>query len=316
MSAIREDLLIEFLLEAFRRRFDMARLPGNTQRRIAQRDDGLETRDAATAIAGGVAEIADLTQQAPQITPIKAHIRVLQNQRRLAEPGDDTARQHVRTPSDRMTGSLQRYPLVDQRARISAGDPGFSGTQMAKPAEAQQSRGPFVGRRLHFENRAPIAKHHFPGKGEASGINFRGAGRVGRAQVLRRDQKAIGLERRHRPAKQWMAIGATDDAPERATKQKPRQLRVVANSNARHRLRSPSLRFSGATITKRWRAGQSRHKPLQLMVFYQSSGVETIDPGKPRIGIRQLARQGAQVAVFADELHTAENLGGLNGRAP
>ena len=99
-------------------------------------------------------------------------------------------------PGERMPRALQRDPFVDQRAGIGAGDAGFGGAQMAQPAEAQQRRRPFVGRRLHLENRAAVADHDFAGEGEAAGIDFGRARGVGGAQILRRDQQPVGLERR------------------------------------------------------------------------------------------------------------------------
>ena len=48
---------------------------------------------------------------------------------------------------------------------------------------------------VHLENRAAVADHDFAGEGEAAGIDFAGAGRVGGAQILRRDQQPVGFER-------------------------------------------------------------------------------------------------------------------------
>ena len=185
---------------------DVARLAGDAQRRVGERDHGLHARDAAARVARGMAQIAHLADQAAQEAPVEAHIGVLQNQRRLAEPGDDAPRQHVRPPRQRMPGALQRDPFVDQRARIGAGDAGFRRAQMAQPAEAQQRRRPFVRRRLHFEDRAAVADHDLAGEGEAAGIDFGGARGVGGAQILRRDQEPVGLERRQRPTQQRMAV--------------------------------------------------------------------------------------------------------------
>ena len=94
-----------------------------------------------------------------------------------------------------MPRALQRDPFVDQRAGIGAGDAGLRRAQMAQPAEAEQRRRPFVRRRLHLENRAAVADHDLAGEGEAAGIDFAGARGVGGAQILRRDQEPVGLER-------------------------------------------------------------------------------------------------------------------------
>ena len=98
-------------------------------------------------------------------------------------------------------GALQRDPFVHQRARIGAGDAGFGGAQMAQPAEAEQSRSAHSSDGgVDLERRAAVADHDLAGEGEAAGIDFAGAGRVGGAQVLRRDQQPVGLagEKRQR----------------------------------------------------------------------------------------------------------------------
>ena len=194
-----------------------------------------------------MAQITQLTNQAAQVAPVKLPIGVLQDEPRLAEPGDDAARQHVRAPGQRMPGALQRDPFVDQRARIGARDAGLRRAQMAQPAEAQQRRGPVVGRRLHFENRAPIANHDLAGEGETSGIDFAGARGVGGAQILRRDHQPVGLARDERPAQQRMTVGAAGDAAHRAAQDEPRQLRMVRDGNARHRPARPFARGTAAS---------------------------------------------------------------------
>ena len=61
--------------------FDVARLAGNAERRIGQRDGGLQAGHAAAGIAGGKAEIAHLADQAAQEAPIEADVGVLQDER-------------------------------------------------------------------------------------------------------------------------------------------------------------------------------------------------------------------------------------------
>src|SRR6516164_1936750 len=48
------------------------------------------------------------------------------------------------------------------------------------------------------------------------------------------------------------------------------------------------------------------------MLFYQPCGVEAINPGQPRITMGKVARQGAQVAIFADEFLATEDFGTAN----
>jgi hypothetical protein len=98
---------------------------------------------------------------------------------------------------------------------------------MPQPAEAEQRPRPFLGRRLHFERRAAVADHDLAREGKAAGIDLVGAGGVGGAQILRRDQKPIGLEREDRPAQQWMTVEATGSPPQSAAQQQPRQFCMV-----------------------------------------------------------------------------------------
>ena len=92
MAAVGKDLRLEFALEPLGRGFDVARLAGNAERRIGERDGGLQAGHAAAGIAGGKAETAHLADQAAQEAPIEADVGVLQDERRLAEPGNDAAR--------------------------------------------------------------------------------------------------------------------------------------------------------------------------------------------------------------------------------
>ena len=253
MAAVGQDLPAEFVFQPFGRRFDVTALAGDAERGIAERDDGLHMCDTAARIARGVPQITHLTDKAAQEAPVEAHVSILQDQRGLAEPGNNAARQHVRPPGERMPGALQRDPFVDQGAGIGAGDAGLRRAEMAQPAEAQEGRRPFVRRGLHFENRAPIADHDLPGKGEAARIDFARARGIRRAQILRRDHQPVGLERRQRPAKQRMAIGPAGDAPHGAAQEQPGQPGVVRDCNTRHRPARPFLRTitARATITKR-----------------------------------------------------------------
>ena len=95
--------------------------------------------------------------------------------------------------------AVERDPFVDQRAGIGAGDAGFGGAQVPQPAEAEQRRRPFLGRRRDLERRAGVADHHLAGEDEAAGIDLARAGGVGGAQVLRRDQQPVGLAEGERP---------------------------------------------------------------------------------------------------------------------
>ncbi|GAA0008328.1 hypothetical protein BRDID11002_83350 [Bradyrhizobium diazoefficiens] len=63
---------------------------------------------------------------------------------------------------------------------------------MAQPAEAEQRNLPILRRRLEIEDRAAVAIDDLAGEDEAAGIDLGGAGRVRGAQIMRRDDQAVG----------------------------------------------------------------------------------------------------------------------------
>src|SRR5580658_2515531 len=109
-----------------------------------------------------------------------------------------------------------------------------------------------------------------------------------------------------------MPVGPAGEAPQSATQQQPRELRVVRNCNARHRRVRP-FSACGAefathrTITKRLTNGQLADSPLIRLLFYQPRGVETIDSGTLWIAIGEVARQRPQVAVCGEQVGQAKN---------
>ena len=86
MAAVGQDLPLQFAFQPRGGGFDVAGLTGDTERGEAQRDRGLHARHAAMALACGVAQITYLPHQAAQEAPVEAHIGILQEERRLAEP--------------------------------------------------------------------------------------------------------------------------------------------------------------------------------------------------------------------------------------
>ena len=66
-----------------------------------------------------------------------------------------------------------------------------------------------------LERRTGIADHDLAGEHEAAGIDLARAGRVGGAQVLRRDDEAVGLAERERPVDDRMRRDAAERACER-----------------------------------------------------------------------------------------------------
>ena len=81
-------------------------------------------------------QLPHLSGQAADEAAVEAHVRAIEHQRGLGEPRHDAASHDLGTPGDRVVGTGERDPFVDQRAGIDAGDAGFGGAQMPQPAEA------------------------------------------------------------------------------------------------------------------------------------------------------------------------------------
>ncbi len=88
------------------------------------------------------AQVTHLPRQTANEAAIETRVGILQHERRLAEPADDAARQDLRLPADRMPAALLVDPVVDQRARIGAGDRRIGGAQMTQPGEAAENAPP------------------------------------------------------------------------------------------------------------------------------------------------------------------------------
>src|SRR5262249_60627609 len=96
----------------------MALLARHAERRIAQRDYSLQSRHAVARLRGCATEMADLPRQRAQKSATELGLGTVEQQRRLAEPRHGAPRDHVRPPSDRIMGTADRDPLVDQTPRI------------------------------------------------------------------------------------------------------------------------------------------------------------------------------------------------------
>src|SRR5438128_2017551 len=101
--------------------------------------------------------MTNLPAQAAHEAAIELELGIVQHQRRLTEPGDNTPSQNVRLPGNRIARAVYGNPLVDQGAGICTRDGGLRSAQMSKPAEAEKSDGPILGGRGHLERRARIA---------------------------------------------------------------------------------------------------------------------------------------------------------------
>src|SRR2546423_15667082 len=63
---------------------------------------------------------------------------------------------------------------------------------MPQPGETVQLACPFLARRLGIENAEAVGVNAFAGEDESAGIDVERDGRVGGAQIDRRDQEALG----------------------------------------------------------------------------------------------------------------------------
>src|SRR5260370_31314946 len=125
----------------------MALMPRDAERWASQRDLTLQPRQAVARLRGRATEMADLSREGTQKSAIELAMGAVEQQRRLAEPRHDPPRDHVRTPSDRIMGTADRHPLVDERARVGAADARVGSPQIAQPAEAEKRGRRLIGRR-------------------------------------------------------------------------------------------------------------------------------------------------------------------------
>ena len=93
---------------------------------------------------------------------------------------------------------MQRQPVLDDGARIGARERRVGGAEMPEPAEGMQLAQPVLGGRADVEGRFARRLHDVAGEGEASAVDFHGDGRVGGAEIRRRDQE-LRARRRRRP---------------------------------------------------------------------------------------------------------------------
>ena len=199
MAAVGENLPGQLFRQPLGGGADVTLLARHAQRGVGERDGGLQTRHAVACMRHRTPEVADLPGQAAQKAAIELHVGIIEQQWRLAQPGDHASGDNVGSPGDGVAGIVEGDPFVDQRAGIGAGDAGLSGAQMAQPAEAQQRDRPILGWRSDLKRRAGVAEDNLAGEGEPASIDLGRPRRVGRAQVLRRDDDAVGLPEGKRP---------------------------------------------------------------------------------------------------------------------
>ncbi len=242
VAAVGQDLALELVAEPLGGAADVTLLARHAERRVGQRDRGLKARHAVARLRRRVAQVADLAGEAAQEAAIEPH-RPNSSSTSGAWLSQEMMRRAT-TSGRQATGSreLQRDPLVDQRARIGAGDARFGGAQVPQPAEAEQRGRPFLGRRRHLERRAGVADHHLAGEHEPPGVDLGRARGVGGAQILRRNEQAVGLAERERPLHQRMGEHAPHEPTKQAARQEHGQFRSFRDRNARHQALAPSTR--------------------------------------------------------------------------
>ena len=156
------------------------------------------SRPPASARSSGRGVRLDGAQEAP----IEGVVGVLQDDRRLAEPRDQPARGDAGGPratsrsidprASRLSQSstnacaLARDSACQRRAGVEA-----SRSHAAASLQAADGAG-------NGEGRIAVRVHHLAGQREMAGIDMLGSDRVGGANVLRRDQQALGTTPAHR----------------------------------------------------------------------------------------------------------------------
>ena len=284
------------------------RLVGEAERGVAQRDQHLQPRHAVGDVEHRVAQIADFAGQPAQIAAIEFAVGVAEHQRRLRQQRDHAARQHVGAAAERPLARRIGDPVVDQRAGIGAGQRGIGGAQMPQPAEAEQRHFPVFRRRLEIEDRAAVAGHDLAGEHEAAGIDFGGAGGVGGAQIVRRDDQAVGAARPQPRQRHRAAAGARHHAPRKAAHDQRRDASALSDRHAclereggycRRILLIRKRRQD--TLLKTGESPEAARNSGVKSGFNQPRRVKAVQPAEPRVGVGQMAGQGAQIAVGGDD---------------
>ena len=282
-----------------RRAAQVCDLLGHAQRRIGERDPRLQPRHAVARVAGGAAQIAHLPGQAAQEPAVEPHVGVVEDQRRLAEPGDDAARHDLGLPGDRVPGpcsAIHSSTSARALARVMAESAARRWRSQPKPSS---DVGPFLRRRRHLERRAAVADHDLAGEREAAGIDFAGAGRVGGAQILRRDDEAVGLARASdHCASGWTVRPAPSDVEPAAQRQPGQPRRSAITIRDRQRAHPTTcgwpLLVAGSippachcdNIAKGRRAA-NRAEAGRLSNPLQAGGKEAVEAGHAAVGSGQ-----------------------------
>ena len=159
----------------------------------------ISRRWGRAAVLGVALEIAHEPADGAQEAVIEGVVGAFEEQRRLAEEGDQPPRDDLRLAGQAAVAVRRRDELVDEGAGIGLGERGAGGAQMPEPAEAVERLAPGAARRREIEGRAAAGRECAPGKDEEAGIDVARDGRIRRAQVLRGEERAgsgAGVPRR------------------------------------------------------------------------------------------------------------------------
>lgn len=120
MPAVWKNLPAQLVDQALCRLPQQALFARHAKARESQRDRDQQTRIAVLDRRVYAAEKPHLPGEATHIGAVESVIGILQNQRRMCEPGDHAARDDLGTPRIRVRAAMLRNPVGDERARSSA----------------------------------------------------------------------------------------------------------------------------------------------------------------------------------------------------
>ena len=190
MAAVGQDLTSEFVREQPRRPTQQPGQAFGAERHFGKRDDR-DQSDASIefAMQAGL-EIVRLPSETAHEPAIESGIRAIEDQRRLAEPGENPASDDFGTPGRRgVRPARNRNPVVHQCTPVDPGERGIGGAQVSEPAEAGQCRGPSFAGRRDLERRRPAGVHRLAVEDEIAGVDICRYRRVGGSDVLGRDHE-------------------------------------------------------------------------------------------------------------------------------
>ena len=144
-------------------------------------------------------------------------------------------------------------PVVDEAAGVRSRQFHVGGAQMPEPAERMELARPFLVGGDGVENRKsgdiyPVAVEH-----PAAGVDVEGNGRVGGAEIDRRDQQPFGDRSGVSPAIEDASVQAKCDRASGGAKRKAHLPTLTGSASDRHRCQIPTLRKSKSAALESWR---------------------------------------------------------------